>query len=70
MKELTAADREVIRLVPSGSWFGVDDILGKVRNARFRLDRLEERGELESKVIGTPPDVTKMWLRIPKLGDK
>lgn len=62
MKELTDADRKTLELLPVNVWVGAYDVSYKIKNPYFRLNRLEERGLVESTTVGTYPDLKKMWI--------
>ena len=53
------ADVKAIQRMPTG-WFDAMEIYN-VRCPRFRCERLETRGLLESRYVGTWPNVTKLF---------
>ena len=50
--KLTEVDKKFLAKCPKG-WFEIDDLSPFIRNRRYRCQRLEELGYLESKVTGT-----------------
>ena len=60
---LSKSDKEALDLLPSDCWFGVDEVSYKIRCPRFRLDRLEQKGMLESRVDGDYSNLKTMWFK-------
>lgn len=54
------ADLTALERMPEG-WFDAMDLPGVIRCPRFRCDRLEKRGLLESKYVGSWPNATKLF---------
>jgi hypothetical protein len=59
---LTEKDKEIFALCPRG-WFSSDDMSPYIKNRDDRARRLRDAGLLESKVIGTPPDLQTLYRR-------
>lgn len=57
---LTKSDAEALSLLPEG-WFNVHDISYRVRNPRWRCDRLAAKGALEHRVSGRVPTLHSEW---------
>ena len=64
--KLTEADLSALREVPAKGWFDWYDVI-LIRCTRFRLERLDARGVLESKVVGEWPDLRRLY-RMTKKG--
>jgi hypothetical protein len=61
---LTAADKAALEWLPA-DWFGLNKVTFRVRNPRWRCDRLTQKGMLESRVIGEYPDIQSQWRKTP-----
>lgn len=57
----TKADMEALARLPQEGWFDIRAVSYMVRNPRYRCDRLVEKGLLESRVVGTYPDIKTEW---------
>lgn len=57
---LSRSDAAALMLLPDG-WFPIHKVSYRVRNPRWRCDRLVELGALERRVSGRPPGVFSEW---------
>lgn len=62
-KILTKADEAAIREMPD-DWFSAWS-LTYVKNPRYRCERLEAAGVLETRVVGAFPDLTTEFRKVP-----
>lgn len=58
---LTAADMEVLNKTPDG-WFRADQLY--INRPMYRCERLEQRGKLQRRVLGTYPNIWSEFKRI------
>lgn len=60
---LTKADKAALNEMPDG-WFSAWS-LTYVKNPRYRCERLEAAGVLETRVVGAFPDLTTEFRKVP-----
>lgn len=56
-KALTPADKDALKRMPDGIWFGWVGLDFMIRNPRYRCDRLANAHVLERRVVGDFPDL-------------
>lgn len=67
MMKATLIDSQVLDELPKNEWFTLDDVDGvgglsyKFINVRHRLERLEELGYLQSKIVGEYPKLKRHY---------
>ncbi len=61
MAELTAIDVEVLSKLPS-RWFRAEHLA--FNRPRYRCERLEQSGKLQSRVLGTYPNIYREYKRL------
>lgn len=63
MATLTKADIESLSLLPSG-WFSAEHL--PFNRPMYRCERLERLGKLQSRVLGTYPNIYREYKRLDR----
>gem|GEM_PF-1429208 len=62
--ELTVADKDAYKKIPNDKWVDDVDMCMKFPRSNYRMQRLEDAGMLESRVVGKIPVLTKQYRKM------